>query len=153
MEATGSTRSKHLLKCVFLLLKVSFLMLFIFRLNLVIPGEAPRKVSKIKNTKSCQTSKGWIIPVSPWNPSQKETKTNLLCGSLYQVAQQIGRRKMLDSVKAIWSHYLRYYCFLLLLLLLLAPPSGALVVSQFQDPVQSIHPSHPTFRFGCSNLP
>ena len=28
---------------------------------------------------------------------------------------------------------------------LLAPPSGALVVSQFQDPV-------PTYRFGCSNL-
>ena len=31
---------------------------------------------------------------------------------------------------------------------LLAPPSGALVVSQFQDPIQS----SPTYRFGCSNL-
>ena len=31
---------------------------------------------------------------------------------------------------------------------LLAPPSGALVVSQFQDPIQS----RPTFSFGCSNL-
>ena len=33
---------------------------------------------------------------------------------------------------------------------LLAPPSGALVVSQFRDPVPSIHPS--LIRFGCSNL-
>ena len=31
---------------------------------------------------------------------------------------------------------------------LLALPSGALVVSQFQDPV----PSRPAFRFECSNL-
>ena len=34
---------------------------------------------------------------------------------------------------------------------LLAPPSGALVVSQFQDPVQS-SPSSTAFRFGCSSL-
>ena len=34
---------------------------------------------------------------------------------------------------------------------LLAPPSGALVVSQFQDPASPI-PSHPTYRFGCSKL-
>ena len=39
-----------------------------------------------------------------------------------------------------------------IVLYLLAPPSGALVVSQFQDPVQSIHPV-PTYSFGCSNLP
>ena len=34
---------------------------------------------------------------------------------------------------------------------LLAPPSGALEVSQFQDPARPI-PSHPTYRFGCSKL-
>ena len=39
------------------------------------------------------------------------------------------------------------HMFLQVSLTLLAPPSGALVVSQFQDPVQST-----AFRFGFSNL-
>ena len=52
-------------------------------------------------------------------------------------------------------YYSLYPLFLLLLLLLLlAPLSGALVVSQFQDPAIPSRPipSHPTFRFECSKL-
>ena len=39
-----------------------------------------------------------------------------------------------------------------LLSVLLAPPSGALVVSQFQDPASPVHPVPSAYSFGCSNL-
>ena len=37
-------------------------------------------------------------------------------------------------------------------IVLLAPPSGALVVSQFQDPIQSIHPDIALVVLICSKL-
>ena len=121
---------------------------------MVIPGEAPRKVSKIRRERSCLTSKGqsivshvmcYFLKISASQKDIEQVPINLPCGSLYQVVQPIGKHKTPDSVKATWSQCLRYQCFFFIFAVVFVCLYGCRLLLLLKDTrcqIQSKQPGH-----------